>query len=236
MELTKTIGNKEIRCISLTTNNFQGGCVFYLIEIGAETDPNKFLYKLDEGWYNSAYPIEEARRNVEEIIRYMPYSCYVIETLNMLEVDYFKPRNHKKKLQEVNKGLDGDKERMDLYFFPDFMDKELSVIRFKHSINESHNNSNLDYYFLEIIDNGDKKYINLFDYPAEDEEYANLRIDRYIAYYNQHNPWGGKINTAIIPGNIELCDFLETHPLYTHQYLYRGLAYIEPYYDIESSI
>ena len=46
IELTKDIGNKKIKCISLTTNSFNGGRVFYIIEDGAETNPCKYICRL----------------------------------------------------------------------------------------------------------------------------------------------------------------------------------------------
>ncbi len=231
IELTKDIGDKKIRCISLTTNRFNGGRAFYLIEIGAETDFDKFCCKLEEGWENSAYSVETARKNVEEIICQMPYSFLTIEDLNISEIDFFKPRNYNKKLKELEINKESDRERINLYFFPDFRDKKLSVIRFNNTINYSKQDIQFYCYVLLVSDNEDKKYIELFEYPYYDEDFANLRIENYIAYYNQNNPWGGSINSTLITENKQMCDFLNSHPLYTHQYSYNSLASIEPYYE-----
>lgn len=236
IELTKDIGNKKIKCISLTTNSFNGGRVFYIIEDGAETDPSKYICRLEEGWDKSAYSIEEARRNVKEIIHHMPYSLYWIEDLEISETDFFKLRRHNKKLQETNKSISDDQERMQLYFFPDFMDIKLSIIRFNHTVERTNYDDKYYYYVLLIHHNKQKKYMLLFDYPTYEDEYANLRLESYITYYNQNNPWGGKIDTKIACKDEEICDFLEAHPLYTHQYLYRNLDSIEPYYESQYPI
>ena len=229
LELTKTIGNKSLRCVSLLTNRFNGGRVFYVLEENAEKDSTKHCHKLEEGWENSAHPVEEARRNTKEIISFMPYSLW-IDDLDISEADFFAPRKDDRKTRDVEKFLIHDFEKMDMYLFPDLMEKELHIVRFNHTTKKT----KYHYYVLVVEEaNGTQKYLNLFYYPDCDNKYAQFHVDSYISRYNSNNPWGGKINTEVKVINQEINDFLKTHPLYTHQYLYRGLKSIKPYYDTE---
>lgn len=231
-ELTKNIGNKKIRCVSLTTNNFEGGKAFYIIEENAESDPTKFCYKIEEGWDKSAHPIKIARRNAEEIIRFLPYSVYYIDDLNMSAQEFFAQRENVKKMRELEDLLKYDIEKMNMYFFPDLMEKELYIIQFTHTAKKT----KYSYYILEInVGKEIKKYVCLFFYPKGDDKYAKLRIERYISYYNANNPWNGSISSEVIYAKQELNDFLKTHPFYTHQYAYKNLESISPYYDSDYS-
>lgn len=101
-ELTKEIGNKNIRCVSvITTFNGKTGRAFYILEENAENDSTKYCVELEEGWDNSAHTIEEARKKVNEIIEFMPYHLW-IEDLQVSRKEFFQPREDDKEKRYLN--------------------------------------------------------------------------------------------------------------------------------------
>ena len=135
--------------------------------------------------------------------------------------------NTLKKMDELNKNISSDRERIEFCLIPDIKDKHLSVIRFNHTVGKT----KYYWYTLVLDEDSTPKYIALFDYPKCDIEYAEIRIKEYVAFYNKNNPWHGKIHSEIMNVEQEICDFLQTHPLYTHQIMYSRYNAIEPYYD-----
>lgn len=236
-ELTKAIGNRKIRCVSVkTTYNDKPGRAFYIIEEGAEIDSTKYCTEIAEGWDNSAHTIADARKIANGIIRFMPYSIW-IEDLDASRTEFFQPREHNQKMLELEKWKLHDQENMDFYLISDLCDQRMHIERFLHTGTKFK-----DYWYLLVIEtNGENKYLALFDYPVYDDRYARIRLEHFVSYFQKINSGNGSISWDIVEVDQEICDFLGTHPRYTHQSLYKylnplSLDSIEPYYEKEYDI